>query len=80
MPAAALDEMKKQGQKYEIDTWKPFPQSDLIALDAPHVSLTVTYGEPWSWVNWSLSMDSQDELDKKQREYYREVKKLLTGK
>lgn len=80
MPATALDEMKKQGQKYEIDTWKPFPQSDLIALDAPHVSLTVTYGEPWSWVKWSLSMDSQDELDKNQREYYREVKKLLTGK
>ena len=68
------------GRKYAVDTWPLFPETDLIALDAPTVTLTVTYGETWSWIKWDLSMGSQDELDKKQREYYKEIRKLMLGK
>ncbi len=78
--ARSLDEMEALGRKYAVDTWPLFPETDLIALDAPTVTLTVTYGEPWSWIKWDLSMGSQDELDKKQREYYKEIRKLLLGK
>ena len=72
-----LDEMEALGREYKIDTWGPFPKTDLIALDAATVTVTVSYGEPWSWVKWDLSMGSLDELNKRQTEYYRKIKTLL---
>ncbi|MBQ9697299.1 MAG: hypothetical protein IJV46_02005 [Acidaminococcaceae bacterium] len=77
VPASILEEMEALGREYRIDTWALFPKSDLIALDAASETLSVTYGEPWSWVQWTLSMESQDELDKKQSEYYRKLQHLL---
>jgi hypothetical protein len=73
-----LDEMEALGREYKIDTWGPFPKTDLIALDAATVTITVSYGEPWSWVKWDLSMGSMDELNKNQSEYYRKIKTLMT--
>ena len=75
--AQMLDEMEALGREYNIDTWGPFPQTDLIALDAATVKVTVSYGEPWSWVKWDMSMGSMDELNKRQTEYYRKIRDLM---
>ena len=75
--AQMLDEIEAMGREYKIDTWGPFPQTDLIALDAATVSITLTYGEPWSWVKWDLKMGTMDELTKQQREYYRKIQAML---
>ena len=75
--AQMLNEMEALGREYKIDTWGPFPQTDLIALDAATVTVTVSYGEPWSWVKWDLSMGSLDELNKQQTEYYRKIRDLM---
>ena len=75
--ATVLEEMRALGRQYKIDLWPVFPETDLIALDAPSVSLTVTYGEPWSWVKWDLKKGSQDELNKEQQEYFKKIKNLL---
>ena len=72
-----LDEIEEMGREYNIDTWGPFPQTDLIALDAATVTVTLSYGEPWSWVKWDLRMGTMDELTKQQSEYYRKIKTLL---
>ena len=72
-----LNEMEALGREYKIDTWGPFPQTDLIALDAATVKVTVSYGEPWSWVKWDMSMGSLDELNKRQTEYYRKIQDLM---
>ena len=75
--AQMLNEIEEMGREYKIDTWGPFPQTDLIALDAATVTVTVSYGEPWSWVKWDLRMGTMDELNKRQTEYYRKIKTLL---
>lgn len=75
--AQMLNEMEALGREYNIDTWGPFPQTDLIALDAATVKVTVSYGEPWSWVKWDMSMGSLDELNKQQTEYYRKIRDLM---
>ena len=75
--AQMLNEMEALGREYNIDTWGPFPQTDLIALDAATVKVTVSYGEPWSWVKWDMSMGSLDELNKRQTEYYRKIRDLM---
>jgi hypothetical protein len=72
-----LDEIEAMGREYKIDTWGPFPLTDLIALDAATDSVTLTYGEPWSWVKWDLKMGTMDELTKQQREYYRKIQAML---
>ena len=75
--AQMLDEMEALSREYKIDTWGPFPQTDLIALDAATVTVTLRYGEPWSWIKWDLSMGSMDELNKRQSEYYRKIRDLM---
>lgn len=75
--AQILDEIEALGREYKIDTWGPFPETDLIALDAATVSVSLSYGEPWSWVKWDLRMGTGDELTKQQTEYYRKVKDML---
>lgn len=72
-----LDEMEVLGREYKIDTWESFPSTDLIALDAATVSVSLSYGEPWSWVKWNLRMGTTDKLNKRQSEYYQIIKKLL---
>ena len=75
--AQMLDEIEAMGREYKIDTWRPFPLTDLIALDAATVTVTLSYGEPWSWVKWDLKMGTMDELTKPQSEYYRKIQAML---
>ena len=75
--AQMLDEIEAMGIEYKIDTWRPFPLTDLIALDAATVTVTLSYGEPWSWVKWDLKMGTMDELTKPQSEYYRKIQTML---
>ena len=77
IPVQILDEMEALGREYKIDTWGPFPQNDLIALDAATNTLTLSYGEPWSWIKWDISMGSLDKLNQRQSEYYRKINDLL---
>ena len=69
--------METLGREYKIDTWGPFPETDLIALDAASVSISVSYGQPWSWVKWDMRMGSHDEFTRVQSEYYRKIRDLL---
>ena len=75
--AQMLDEIEAMGREYKIDTWGPFPETDLIALDAATVTVTLSYGEPWSWVKWDLAMGTRDELTRVQNDYYRKIINLL---
>ena len=34
IPAQMMDDMEALGREYKIDTWEPFRETDLIALDA----------------------------------------------
>ena len=75
--AQLLDEMEALGREYKIDAWGPFPETDLIALDAATVSVSLSYGEPWSWVKWDLRMGTLDKFTKQQAEYYRKIQAML---
>ena len=77
IPAKMLDEMEALGREYKIDTWGPFPETDLIALDAASVSISLSYGEPWSWVKWDMRMGPHHEFTRPQSEYYRKIYNLL---
>ena len=72
-----LEKIDALGREYKIDTWGPFPENDLIVLDAASDSISLSYGEPWSWVKWDLRMGTTDKLTKIQSEYYRKIYKLL---
>ena len=48
IPAQMMDDMEALGREYKIDTWEPFRETDLIALDAASVSISLSYGKPWS--------------------------------
>ena len=69
--------MEALGREYKIDTWGPFPKTDLIALDAATDTVTLRYGEPWSWIKWELSMGTRDELTRVQTDYYRKIINML---
>jgi len=75
--AQMLDEMEALGREYKIDTWDPFKETDLIALDAASVSISLSYGEPWSWVKWDMRMGPHHEFSRVQSEYYRKILDLL---
>lgn len=77
IPAKMLDEMEALGREYKIDTWDPFKETDLIALDAASVSISLSYGEPWSWVKWDMRMGPHHEFTRPQSEYCRKIYKLL---
>ena len=77
IPAKMLDEMEALSREYKIDTWGPFKETDLIALDAASVSISLSYGEPWSWVKWDMRMGPHHEFTRPQSEYYRKIYNLL---
>ena len=77
IPAQMLDEMEALGREYKIDTWEPFRETDLIALDAASVTISLSYGEPWSWVKWDMRMGPHHEFTRMQSEYYRKIYNLL---
>ena len=77
IPAKMLDEIEALGREYKIDSWGPFRETDLIALDAASVSLSLSYGEPWSWVKWDMRMGPHHEFTRPQSEYYRKILDLL---
>lgn len=77
--ADVLKEMEALGREYKIFKWKPFRKSELFALDAARVSLSVSYKDPTNGAGWTLTMRSDDELNDKQGEYYRKLFNLLNG-
>lgn len=79
IPAEVLKEMEALGREYKIFKWKAFHKSSLFALDAAHVRLSVSYKDPSNGASWTLSMQSDDELDDKQSEYYYKLRTLLFG-
>jgi len=74
-----LKEMETLGREYKIFRWKAFRKSALFALDAPSVSLSVSYKDPTNGAGWTLTMRSDDELNDKQSEYYHKLLDLLFG-
>ncbi len=79
IPADVLKEMEALGREYKIFKWKAFRKSELFALDAATVSLSVSYKDPSNGAGWTLTMKSDDELSDVQREYYRKLLDLLYG-
>ena len=77
--ADVLKEMEALGREYKIFKWKVFRKSALFALDAAHVSLSVSYKDPSNGAGWTLTMKSDDELNDKQSEYYHKLLDLLYG-
>ena len=77
IPAQMMDEIEALGREYKIDTWSHFQETDLIALDAASVSISLSYGEPWSWVKWDMRMGPHHEFTRPQSEYYRKIYNLL---
>ena len=77
IPAQMMDDMEALGREYKIDTWEPFRETDLIALDAASVSISLSYGKPWSWVKWDMRMGPHHEFTRPQSEYYRKIYKQL---
>ena len=75
-----MDDMEALGREYKIDTWEPFRETDLIALDAASVSISLSYGKPWSWVKWDMRMGPHHEFTRPQSEYYRKIYKQLLEK
>ena len=75
--AQMLNEIEALGREYKIDTWAPFKETDLIALDAASVTISLSYGEPWSWVKWDMRMGPHHEFTRPQSEYYRKIYNLL---
>ena len=74
-----LKDMEALGREYKIFKWKAFRKSSLFALDAPRESLSVSYKDPTNGAGWTLTMQSDDELNDKQIEYYRKLLDLLFG-
>lgn len=72
-----LKDMEALGREYKIFKWKGFRKSALFALDAPIVSLSVSYKDSTNGAGWTLTMRSDDELNDKQSEYYRKLLDLL---
>ena len=79
IPANVLKEMENLGREYKIFKWKAFRKSELFALDAATVRLSVSYKDPTNGASWTLTMRSDDELNDKQREYYHKLLDLLYG-
>ena len=77
LSAQMMDDMEALGREYKIDTWEPFRETDLIALDAASVSISLSYGKPWSWVKWDMRMGPHHEFTRPQSEYYRKIYKQL---
>ena len=77
--ANVFKEMEALGREYKIFKWKVFRKSELFALDAATVSLSVSYKDPTNGAGWTLTMRSDDELNDKQREYYHKLLDLLYG-
>ena len=77
--ANVFKEMEALGREYKIFKWKVFRKSELFALDAASVSLSVSYKDPTNGAGWTLTMRSDDELNDKQREYYHKLLDLLYG-
>ena len=77
IPAQMLDDMEAFGREFKIDTWEPFRETDLIALDAASVSISISYGHPWSWVKWDMRMGPHHEFTRPQSQYYRKIYELL---
>ncbi len=75
--AEVLKEMEALGREYKIFKWKAFRKNELFALDAGHVSLSVSYKDAANGAGWTLTMGSDDELSDKQSEYYRKLLDLL---
>ena len=71
--------MEALGREYKIFKWKVFRKSALFALDAAHVSLSISYKDPSNGAGWTLTMKSDDELNDKQSEYYHKLLDLLYG-
>ena len=74
-----LKEMEALGREYKIFKWKAFRKSALFALDAAHVRLSVSYKDPSNGAGWTLIMQSDDEMNEKQSEYYHRLLELLYG-
>ena len=77
--ADVLKEMEALGREYKIFKWKVFRKSELFALHAANVSLSISYKDPTNGAGWTLTMRSDDELNDKQSEYYRKLLDLLYG-
>ncbi len=75
--AEVLKEMEALGREYKIFKWKAFRKNALFALDAAHVSLSVSYKDASNGAGWTLTMGSDDELNDRQSEYYRKLLDLL---
>ena len=77
--ADALKEIEALGREYKIFKWKAFRKSALFAMDAAHVKLSVSYRDAKNGAGWTLIMQSDDEMNAKQSEYYHKLLDLLYG-
>lgn len=77
--ANILKEMEALGREYKIFKWKVFRKNALFALDAAHINMSVSYKDPTNSAGWKLTIQSDDEMNDKQREYFQKLLDLLYG-